>query len=88
MISAISSNLSVSVWRLMDVGQPLTCHFPPERPRYLFFWRRLILWLKFEPNYQQEIVITDSNKRHKDIKAIEDDINAAIWEIRRILKDN
>ena len=63
---------------------------PPYGDNVPYFEQSIIWnsWLKFEPNYQQEIVISDSNKRHKDIKAFEDDINAAFSEIRRILKDN
>lgn len=63
---------------------------PPYGDSVPYFEQSIIWnsWLKFEPNYQQEIVISDSNKRHKDIKAFEDDINAAFSEIRRILKDN
>lgn len=63
---------------------------PPYGDSVPYFEQSVIWnsWLKFEPNYQQEIVISDSNQRHKDIKSFEDDINAAFSEIRRILKDN
>lgn len=45
-------------------------------------------WLRLTPDYAQEIVISDSNRRDKDVTGFANDINAAFSEIRRILKDN
>lgn len=63
---------------------------PPYGDSVPYFEQSVIWnsWLKFEPNYNEEIVISDSNQRQKDIEAFENDINAAFSEIRRILKDN
>ena len=62
---------------------------PPYGDSVPYFEQSVIwnAWLKFEPNYQQEIIISDSAPRHKDINGFENDINAAFSEIRRILKD-
>ena len=62
---------------------------PPYGDSVPYFEQSVIwnAWLKFEPNYQQEIIISDSVPRHKDINGFENDINAAFSEIRRILKD-
>ena len=49
------------------------------------FWNA---WLKLKPDYSQEIVISDSNVRGKDISTFERDIFQAISEIRRVLKPN
>ena len=49
------------------------------------FWNA---WLKLKPDYSQEIVISDSNERGKDISTFERDIFQAISEIRRVLKPN
>ena len=63
---------------------------PPYGDSVPYFEQSVIWnsWLKFEPNYNEEIVISDSNQRQKDIEAFENDINTAFSEIRRILKDN
>ena len=63
---------------------------PPYGDSVPYFEQSVIWnsWLKLSPNYQEEIVISDSNQRHKDITSFENDINAAFSEIRRILKDN
>lgn len=47
------------------------------------FWNA---WLQFCPNYDGEIVISDSNNRNKDIIQFEQDIFQAISEIQRVLK--
>lgn len=44
-------------------------------------------WLKFSVDYSNEIVISDSRYRNKDIKSFDSDIKKSISEIRRILKD-
>lgn len=63
---------------------------PPYGDSVPYFEQSVIWnsWLKLSPNYQEEIVISDSNQRHKDIASFEHDINSAFSEIRRILKDN
>lgn len=63
---------------------------PPYGDSVPYFEQSVIWnsWLKLEPDYQQEIVISDSNQRQKDIEAFDKDINIAFSEIRRILKDN
>jgi len=45
-------------------------------------------WLKFMPDYENEIVISDSKARDKGNSNFENDINAAFSEIRRVLKSN
>lgn len=45
-------------------------------------------WLKFNPTYKNEIVISDSKQRQKNNSNFEKDINAAFSEIRRVLKPN
>lgn len=63
---------------------------PPYGDSVPYFEQSVIWnsWLKFNPNYQQEIVISDSNSRQKDIESFENDINSAFSEIRRVLKNN
>lgn len=63
---------------------------PPYGDSVPYFEQSVIWnsWLKLSPDYTQEIVISDSNQRAKDITSFENDINAAFSEIRRILKDN
>lgn len=63
---------------------------PPYGDSVPYFEQSVIWnsWLKFTPDYQQEIIISDSNQRNKDISAFENDINSAFSEIRRVLKDN
>lgn len=63
---------------------------PPYGDSVPYFEQSVIWnsWLKLSPDYQQEIVISDSNQRQKNIDAFENDINSAFSEIRRILKDN
>ena len=63
---------------------------PPYGDSVPYFEQSIIWnsWLKLTPDYHQEIVISDSNQRTKNIKGFENDINSAVSEIRRILKDN
>lgn len=63
---------------------------PPYGDSVPYFEQSIIWnsWLKLSPDYSQEIVISDSNQREKNISSFEKDINSAISEIRRILKDN
>ena len=44
-------------------------------------------WLGFDVDYDDEIVISDSNERNKDIKNFSKDIEQSINEINRVLKD-
>lgn len=63
---------------------------PPYGDSVPYFEQSIIWnsWLRLEPDYKEEIVISDSNHRKKDIEAFENDINSAFSEIHRILKDN
>ena len=63
---------------------------PPYGDSVPYFEQSVIWnsWLKLKPDYQHEIVISDSIHRQKNIEAFEKDINTAFSEIRRILKDN
>lgn len=45
-------------------------------------------WLKLKPDYENEIVISDSKERKKNHEQFEKDIEAAFSEIRRVLKPN
>lgn len=45
-------------------------------------------WLKYEVDYENEIVISDSKERGKDSIAFKDDITIAIKEIYRVLKND
>lgn len=45
-------------------------------------------WLDFDPDYQNEIVISDSKEREKNGVNFEKEISIAFSEIRRVLKDN
>ena len=61
---------------------------PPYGDAVPYFEQSIIWnsWLKFEPDYSNEIVITDSKERSKGIKEFEDEINIAFSEIYRVLK--
>ena len=63
---------------------------PPYGDAVPYFEQSVIWnsWLKFSPNYIDEIVISDSKERQKDNSTFEEDINAAFSEIRRVLKFN
>lgn len=63
---------------------------PPYGGAVPYFEQSIIWnsWLKFTPDYTNEIVITDSKERDKDTKVFETEINLAFAEIRRVLKDN
>jgi len=62
---------------------------PPYGDAVPYFEQSIIWnsWLKFEPDYLNEIVVTDSKERCKNIKVFEKDINSAFSEIRRVLKN-
>ncbi len=61
---------------------------PPYGDAVPYFEQSIIWnsWLKFDPDYDNEIVITDSKEREKNNTAYERDINDAFSEIRRVLK--
>ena len=61
---------------------------PPYGEAVPYFEQSIIWnsWLQLTPNYNEEIVITDSKERKKDIIAFEKDIDLAFQEIRRVLK--
>jgi len=61
---------------------------PPYGDAVPYFEQSIIWnsWLKFAPDYKQEIVITDSKVRNKNISVFEEEINIAFSEIRRVLK--
>jgi DNA modification methylase len=61
---------------------------PPYGDAVPYFEQSVIWnsWLKFQPNYSDEIVISDSKTRKKDIESFESEIYEAFSEIRRVLK--
>ena len=61
---------------------------PPYGDAVPYFEQSIIWnsWLKFEPDYSKEIVITDSKVRNKNTSVFEEEINLAFSEIRRVLK--
>jgi len=61
---------------------------PPYGDAVPYFEQSIIWnsWLKFKPEYKQEIVVTDSKIRNKNILVFEKEINIAFSEIRRVLK--
>ena len=61
---------------------------PPYGDAVPYFEQSIIWnsWLNFEPDYENEIVITDSKERKKNNSIYEQDINMAFSEIRRVLK--
>jgi DNA modification methylase len=62
---------------------------PPYGDAVPYFEQSIIWnsWLGFIPDYENEIVITDSKVRTKNTKAFEDEIKIAFSEIRRVLKN-
>lgn len=63
---------------------------PPYGDAVPYFEQSVIWnsWLKLEPDYKNEIVISDSKERGKDCNKFEEEINLAFSEIRRVLKTN
>ncbi len=63
---------------------------PPYGDTVPYFEQSIIWnsWLKFNPDYENEIVITDSKERRKDNISFEKEIDVAFSEIRRVLKPN
>lgn len=61
---------------------------PPYGDAVPYFEQSIIwnTWLKLTPDYENEIVITDSKERNKGINEFESDILLAFQEIRRVLK--
>lgn len=84
------TNFDAKKLKLPDNSVDYVFTDPPYGDSVPYFEQSIIWnsWLKSAPDYQQEIVISDSKQRHKDIETFEKDINLAFSEIRRILKDN
>lgn len=63
---------------------------PPYGDAVPYFEQSVIWnsWLKLNPDYENEIVISDSKEREKNSKKFEEEINLAFSEIRRVLKPN
>jgi len=61
---------------------------PPYGDAVPYFEQSIIWnsWLKLEPNYIEEIVVSDSKKRDKTVAKFEQEIYSAISEIERVLK--
>lgn len=61
---------------------------PPYGDAVPYFEQSIIWnsWLKLTPNYSDEIVISDSKLREKNISCFEKEIGEAFSEIRRVLK--
>ena len=61
---------------------------PPYGDAVPYFEQSIIWnsWLKFKPDYINEIVISDSKTRNKKTSEFEVEINQAFSEIRRVLK--
>lgn len=61
---------------------------PPYGDAVPYFEQSIIWnsWLKLKPEYKNEIVISDSKTRRKNIENFESEINEAFSEIRRVLK--
>lgn len=61
---------------------------PPYGDAVPYFEQSIIWnsWLNLTPDYDNEIVITDSKERDKNSSVYEQDINKAFSEIRRVLK--
>jgi DNA modification methylase len=63
---------------------------PPYGGAVPYFEQSIIWnsWLKLNPDYENEIVVSNSKKREKENTNFENDINIAFSEIRRVLKLN
>jgi len=63
---------------------------PPYGDAVPYFEQSVIWnsWLKLLPDYENEIVVSDSKERTKNTSFFERDINSAFSEIRRVLKPN
>ena len=63
---------------------------PPYGEAVPYFEQSVIWnsWLKMMPDYENEIVISDSKARDKGGLSFENDIHSAFSEIRRVLKNN
>ncbi len=61
---------------------------PPYGDAVPYFEQSVIWnsWMNFVPQYESEIVISDSKQRQKNTSNFEEDINMAFSEIRRVLK--
>ncbi|QNN43108.1 DNA methyltransferase [Pedobacter roseus] len=61
---------------------------PPYGDAVPYFEQSIIWnsWLKFSPNYNEEIVISDAKSRGKNTSVFEIEVKKAFSEIRRVLK--
>lgn len=61
---------------------------PPYGDAVPYFEQSIIWnsWLRLEPEYENEIIVSDSKIRNKKITDFEKDINQAFLEIRRVLR--
>lgn len=84
------TNFDAKSLQLPDKSVDYVFTDPPYGDSVPYFEQSVIWnsWLKLIPDYQQEIVISDSNQRQKNIETFENDISSAFSEIRRVLKDN
>lgn len=84
------TNFDAKSLQLPDKSVDYVFTDPPYGDSVPYFEQSVIWnsWLKLIPDYQQEIVISDSNQRQKNVEAFENDISSAFSEIRRVLKDN
>ena len=88
-INGYLSSIGISVNCII---QPIDYIFtdPPYGDAVPYFEQSVIWnsWLKLEPDYKNEIVISDSKERGKDCHKFEEEMNLAFSEIRRVLKPN
>lgn len=84
------TNFDAKYLQLPDNSVDYVFTDPPYGDSVPYFEQSIIWnsWLRLEPDYEKEIVISDSNKRQKNIDTFEKDINYAFSEIRRVLKDD
>ncbi|STZ76853.1 DNA methyltransferase [Bergeriella denitrificans] len=79
--------------KLLDIGDNSVDYIfadPPYGDAVPYFEQSVIWnsWLRLEPEYKNEIVVSDSKFRSKKITDFESDINKAFVEIRRVLKSD
>lgn len=79
--------------KLLNVGDDSVDYIfadPPYGDTVPYFEQSIIWnsWLKLEPEYKNEIIVSNSKIRNKNISNFEKDINQAFLEIRRVLKFN
>lgn len=76
--------------RLPDASVDYVFTDPPYGDSVPYFEQSIIwnAWLRQKPRYKDEIVISDSRQRAKGIPEFEQDMDRAIAEVRRVLRDN